>query len=159
MPNKKIVSKFKRNEVFDYTSVPKHFRSVTDGSIHRVKNYCNKVTTAKYAKEGYPVGTLSVALNGISGEFYPLYVQLQGDYDTRRSNLEMAYGNGIASIDLLVSSFTGLLADYKAKFKAFNEASIEATGEGLDDSLIFDEDKFSHIEKEVKKMLEEQKNA
>lgn len=159
MPSKRIVSRFKRNETFDYTSVPKHFRSVTDGSIHRVKNYCNKTTAAKYAKAGYPPAAFEVTLQGISDEFYPLYNQLEGDYNTRRSNLEVAYSDGIAAINLLVAGFTGLLATYKNAYKVFNEASVNATGEELDESLIFDESKFSHIEKEVSKMMEDQKNA
>ena len=159
MPSKRIVSKFKRSEKFDYTSVPKHFRSVTDGSIHRVKKYCNKTTVAKYAREGYPPATLEVALEGISDEFYPLYNQLEGDYNTRRSNLEVAYNDGVAAVNLLVANFTGLFATYKDAYRAFNEASIEATGQKISEDLRFDEEKLAHIEKEINKMMEGQKNA
>ena len=159
MPSKRILSRFKRNESFDYTSVPKHFHSVTDGSIRRVKKYCNKTTAAKYAKAGYPENTLEVTLEGISDEFYPLYNILEGDYNTRKSNLEIAYNDGIAEINLLAADFTKLLTEYKSAYKEFNEASIIATGQEIDEQMAFDEEKFNHIEKEINKMMEEQKNG
>lgn len=145
-------------EEFDYTSVPKHFRSVADTEIDKTRKRCLRSIRAKYHKDGYPAKVLGDMLRSISGDFNLLYNDLEGDYSTRKNNLKMAYNNGLASINQQIDDFDLIVSDYKKACLSYSRAIKQATGQDFDETLVFDEKKLELIKSEVNKMLEKQRN-
>lgn len=152
-----IKSAFPKEESFTYDNVPRYFKSVTDRSLHKVKNYCARVIRRKYHNE-YQPNALTAMIQTIDGEFEQAYAMLEADYNTRRTNLQSAYQEGLADIEQKMNDFRQQVNEHDEAFYDYNEIHQGLVGRELDKKLLFSGERFDQIEQNYNN-LQGAKNA
>lgn len=150
--NRRIKSNFKRNEAFDIETIPKHFESVTNESIHSIKHYCAKVISNKYHGE-YQPSSLKSMLETIFGEFDSVYAVVEGDYQTRKMNLQLAEQSGLGNIQADLISFKNQVDDHHQLFERYQEISLKVTGHKISEKLKYSDEKMKDLENSVEKLI------
>lgn len=148
---KTIKSNFKRNEEFSIDAIPKHFESVTSGSIHSIKRYCAKVIGDKYHGK-YPPSSLKSMLETIFGEFDSVYAVVEGDYQTRKNNLQQAEQEGLADIQANLINFKNQVDGHNELFERYQEISAKVTGHKVSEKLKYSDEKLKNLEDSIEKL-------
>lgn len=147
-----VKTDFDPNEQFDYLNPPRHFKSVTDRSIRRLRSRSVKSTLAQYKRGSIPSIAIRAMLEGINGDFNIAYVQVDGDRDARRANLQNAYSDGLADLKVRLMRFKAAVNAHDLLFEKYANALEKATGERPDESLKYGLDEVRKLEKEYEKL-------
>ena len=147
----KIKSKFKRNEQFSLDNIPKHFDSVTDSSIRKVKDYCAASIGRKYHGE-YNPQSLKSMLETIFGEFDYVYAELEGDYQTRLSNLQTAHQEGLADVQADIINFRNQVDQHNDLYERYAIATERVTGRRPSKQLAFRDDQLRQFEAQYEEL-------
>ena len=150
--NSPIKSNFDPNEEFDYYEVPQHFKSVTGSCIRNIKTRCARHVYALHNGD-YPSSALEASLKGVDGSFDPAFAQLDGDYSTRKANLEAAYNDGLAGMHGELLEFEKEIDAHDRLFAEYAQAVEQVTGRRPVD-LSYSNDKLNQFRKQYKKLEE-----
>lgn len=150
-PLKVSGSDFDRNEKFGLNNIPKHFDSITDEELDRIKNeVMNEIEQASQFKPG----ALDDNLKGADGHFESAYNTLEGDYGKRLANLDEVYINGIKGIRLASDAFELQVAEYNLLFEKYSKANLAIEGKELPSKLMIGDDKINEIKQIVDEICE-----
>ena len=150
-PLKVSGSDFDRNEKFGLNNVPKHFDSITDEELNRIKDeVMNEIEQASRFKPG----ALEDNLRGADGHFESAYNTLEGDYSTRLANLDEVYTKGITGIRRASDAFELQVAEYNLLFEKYSKANLEIEGKELPSKLMIGDDKLNEIKQIVDEICE-----
>lgn len=140
-------SNFDRNEKFGLANVPKHFDSVTDDEIERLKKLVmDEVGEASQFKPG----ALSDILKSVDGHFDSAYSTLEGDYGTRLANLHEVYTRGMTKLIHACDAFELQAAEYNILLEKYSDASMVIDGKELPKDLSIADEKIAEIKQAVK---------
>lgn len=143
-PESEIRSDYDRNEHFTLNNIPKHFDSVTNESLARLKrSIIEKVENDTSLKPG----ALQAALKGVDGQFEEAYSTLEGDYSARKTKLQTAYTQGISDVRRAFKNYELQVEEHNIAFRNYSNANKAINGEPLSDRLMISQD-------EVKKLKE-----
>ena len=140
-------SNFDRNERFGLQNVPKHFESVTDDEIERLKNL---VLNETQNISQYKPGALLDILKSVDGHFDSAYSTLEGDYGTRLANLNEVYTRGISQLRHACGAFELQVAEYNIAFENYLEATKNLGNRTLPRNLMIDVEAINRIKQSVK---------
>ena len=140
----KIKSKFKQNESFDYMSAPKKFESVTDSTLRRLHKFCIHENKKLYKGETKP-GAVKAMIQAVAGKYNMAQSCLEGDYATRKGNLENEYIAGIADVNAKIISFQAQVADHRVKFDNYRKMNLIIYGEDLSSELDYKQSQVEEI--------------
>lgn len=144
-------SDFDRNERFGLNNVPKHFDSVTDDELNRIKDaVMDEIEKASRFKPG----ALEDNLKGADGHFESAYNTLEGDYSTRLANLDEVYTKGITGIRRACDAFELQVAEYNLLFEKYSKANIAIEGKELPNKLMIGDEKINQIKQIVDEICE-----
>ncbi len=150
----RLRSKYKDNENFDYMNVPKHFASITNRSIERLRRYCVRVNEIEN-KDRWVPSALESMLISVLGRFDQAHARLEGDYSSRKSNLNNAYVSGVADVEEQLIRLENSIMEHNLLFEEYKQAYENFTGKSMGADLKFDEaetkrlrEKFEHLSKE-----------
>ena len=153
-PLKMLGSNFDRNEKFGLNNVPKHFDSVTDEEVDRLKkSVMDEIEKTSHFKPG----SLEDNLRSADGHFESAYNTLEGDYSTRLSNLDDVYTKSITKIRRACDTFELQVAEYNLLFEKFSKANMVINGEELPKKLMIDDSKFEEVKRIVDDICEGRK--
>lgn len=142
-------SNFNRNEQFGLNNVPKHFDSVTDEEIERLKNIVmSEIEDASRFKPG----ALMETLKSVDGHFESAYSTLEGDYGTRLSNLDEVRTRSLTKLRKACDAFELQAAEHNLLFEKYSEASEKIEGKGLPARLMITDDEIDEITSIAKKI-------
>ena len=144
-------SKFNRNEVFGLKNIPKHFESVTDEEISRIKtSVIEEVSEASHFKPG----ALQDVLKSVDGHFESAYSTLEGDYGTRRSNLNEVYRKSMTDLQRACDTFALQAAEYNILLEKYSEANEIINGKQLPKNLAITDGDIAEIRQLIEKLSE-----
>lgn len=150
----KIKSKYNNDESFDYRSVPKHFLSVTDGSLEQLRKYC--LRTSEFENNGdWEPSALESMLRGVLGRFDQAHARLEGDYSSRKSNLQNAYISGVAEVEEMLLTLESDIAEHNILFSDYAEAYEKFTGKKIGVNLKYDDSKLTEMKNRFDKLSKE----
>lgn len=149
----KIKSKYDEDESFDYKETPKIFKSVTNRTIQRLRNFCLKRNKIE-SKDEWKAGTLKAMLESVAGRFEPAHQRLVGDYSSRLSNLENAYVSGVADLNAQIIEFESQINEHTILFEEYSRLYKKIIKEDLPADLIFDAKKLEAIKADCSKLEE-----
>ena len=137
-----IRSDFDRDEQFDISNIPKHFDSVTNESLARLKrSVIEKVENDTNLKPS----ALQAALKGIDGQFEEAYSTLEGDYSARKTKLQSAYTQGISDVRRAFKNFELQAEEHNIAFRDYSESNKAINGDYLSDSLAISRDELKKL--------------
>lgn len=140
----KIKSKFKQNESFDYMHAPKKFESVTDSTLRRLNRYCIHENKKLY-KDNTKPGAVKAMIQAVAGKYNMAHACLEGDYATRKGNLENEYITGIADVNAKIISFQAQIAEHKVKLDNYRKINYVIYGEDLPAELDYTQVQLNEI--------------
>lgn len=144
--NSEIRSNFNRNESFDISNIPKHFDSVTNESLARLKRSAiEKVENDTALKPS----ALQAALKSVDGQFEEAYSTLEGDYSARKTKLQAAYTQGISDVRRAFKNFELQVEEHNITFHNYSEANKAINGEPLSDSLLISHDEIKKLKEAI----------
>lgn len=143
-PLKIAGSNFDRNEKFGLSNVPKHFESVTDEEIARLKTL---VMEEVEKTSQFKPGALSDILKSVDGHFESAYSTLEGDYGVRLSNLDNVYARGLTKLRYACDAFILQIAEYNIALEKYSEANEIINGKGLPKNLTIIDDDIAKIKR------------
>lgn len=151
----KLKSKYKEDENFDYMSAPKHFESVTNRSIERLRHYCVRMNEEENRGKWVP-SALESMLVSVLGRFGIAHAKLEGDFSSRRSNLINEYVAGVADVEERLINLENSILEHNLLFEQYREAYERFTEKTMKGDLRYSEDeskklraKFEKISKEI----------
>lgn len=144
-------SDFDRNEKFGLSNVPKHFNSVTDDEIDRLKN---SVMDEIERTSQFKPGALADVLRSVDGHFESTYSILEGDYGTRLSNLDEVYTRSLTDIRRACDAFALQAVEYNLIFEKYSDANMVINGKKLPKKLMMDDVKIAEIKRIVEDVCE-----
>lgn len=142
----KIKSRFKQKESFDFMNTPKKFESVTDSTLRRLNRYCLHENKKLFLNNS-EAGSIKAMLQAVAGKYNMAHSCLEGDYATRKGNLENAYIAGLAEISANIISFQTQVSDYNAKLDNFRRISKKIYGSDLPDLKKYDQAQIDELKK------------
>lgn len=153
MRNKKqiISSSFDRDEEFSFENVPKHFESINEDSLKKVKNYCAETISRKYHGEYHPQ-SLQAMLQTINGEFDLAYTELLGDYLARKNNLRGALANGLADIQNDLMTLQSTINNNNLVYEEFKKCSLELLDHHVSENFRYDESAYTSLQERLNKI-------
>lgn len=153
-PLKAAGSNYNRNEKFGLNNVPKHFESVTDEEIGRIK----KAVMDEIEKTSqFKPGALKDTLESIDGHFESAYSTLEGDYGARLANLDEIYTRGLTSLRRACDAFALQVVEYNNSFEEYSEANKKIAGEELPKNLMITNDGISAAKQLIERLDERSK--
>ncbi len=144
-------SNFNRNEKFGLNSVPKHFESVTDEEVKRIKTL---VMEEIEKTSQFKPGALSDTLKSVDGHFESAYSTLEGDYGTRLSNLDEVYTRSLTKIRRAYDAYILQVAEYNILFEKYLEASRAMDDKELPQNLAVADDSIFELKQIIKELDE-----
>ncbi|MBO7720518.1 hypothetical protein J6S35_02700 [Candidatus Saccharibacteria bacterium] len=147
-------SAFNEKEDFSYDSTPKHFNSVTERYIRKIRKKCLSAISRKYAKDNYPASAEKAMLQSIYGEFDSAYRILEGDYSSRYTNLKTAYNNGVADVSFRLMNLEESIATHNIAFSEFKKAMSKISSEEYPD-LSYKKEELERLKKAVAELKKE----
>ena len=151
MKENKVISAFNSKEKFEIDNIPKHFESVTNASIGRLKASCLKRIEEENNGE-YSPAALKASLQSINGKFDTTYATLEGDYGTRRANLKAAYSTGVAELEKDFNDFRLELSEHDRLFKRYSDIANKLEGKPLSDDLVFPKKEIEEMATAINKL-------
>lgn len=133
MLRNKSISSFNENEDFSYDNTPKHFNSVTERYIKKIRKKCLSAISRKYSADNYPASAEKAMLQSIYGEFDSAYRILEGDYSSRYTNLKSAYSTGVADVSFRLMNLEESVANHNIAFSEFKKAMKNISTEDYPD--------------------------
>ena len=144
--NNEIHSDYDRNEQFDITNIPKHFDSVTNESLARLKRSAmDKVEN----DTDWKPGALQAALKGVDGQFEEAYSTLEGDYSSRRTKLQAAYTQGISDLRKAFKNYELQVEEHNIAFQNYSDANKAINGSPLSERLRISHDEITKLKEAI----------
>lgn len=149
-------SEFDQEEDFDIKNVPSHFGSVTNDSLQRLQD--SAVDSVEVSTDFKP-GALKMALKGVDGLFENAYVILEGDYNTRRNNLNIVYTSSISDLRKNFKTFELQVEEHNVAYDKYSEANAALNGSPLAKSLRFSEEELKKLKDAIDSLGKDLENA
>lgn len=145
-----INSHFNRDEKFTINNIPKGFKSVTDETLKRLRR--SAVERVERITDFKP-STLQITLqNNVDAQFGSAYNVLEGDYGTRRSNLEDVYSDGLADLNKAYKIYQLQVSQHNTAFKRYSAANKVINGEELPESLLISDEEMRKLKVAIEQL-------
>ena len=146
-PLKLSGSDFDRNESFGLSNIPKHFESVTDDEMDRIReNVLNEVEEISQFKPG----ALKDILQSVDGHYSGAYSTLEGDYGKRMSNLDHVRNKGLTKLRKAIKVYDLQVAAHNALFEEYSDAIKNINGEKLPERLKISDGEINEMQSALK---------
>ena len=145
-----VESNFDRNEKFDITNIPKSFESVTQTALKNLRK--NAVERVEKLTNFDPAALQVTLQSNVDAQFGAAYNTLEGDYGTRRANLEQAYRDGFTELDKFYKEFLLQVANHNIAFKNYSEANEVINGEPMPENLKISDEEMNELATAIKKL-------
>ena len=148
-PLKMSGSNFDRNESFGLGNVPKHFESVTDDEMDRIREVVlNEVEEISQFKPG----ALKDILQSVDGHYSSAYSTLEGDYGKRISNLDYVRNKGLTKLRKAIKVYDLQAAAHNTLFEEYSAANKVIYGEKLPERLKIENDDLDEMQFAIKEL-------
>lgn len=148
--NSEIPSNFDRDEEFTIENIPKSFESVTDEALKQLRQ--NAVERVERLTSFDPAALQVTLQSNIDAQFGSAYNVLEGDYGTRRANLEKAYQDGFAELDKAYKIYKLQVFNHNTAFKKYSEANKVINGEEVPDTLMVSDEEMKELDNAIKNL-------
>ena len=149
----KIKSKYKDQE-FDYLDTPKHFSSITNKSIEKLRLYCLRANEIEN-KDRWVPSALEAMLVSVLGRFDQAHAVLEGDYSSRKSNLSNAYVSGLADVEEQLINIENDIMSHNLLFEEYKDAYENFTGRKIADDLKMKDSEVKKLREKYEKLSKE----
>ena len=150
-PLKMSGSNFDRNERFGLSNAPKHFESITDEEMDRIRE---AVLSEVEDISQFKPGALKDILQSVDGHYSNAYSTLEGDYGKRISNLDMVRNRGLKNLRKAFKVYELQIVNHNTVFQAYSEANRIINGEELPDRLRIADEDVDEMQATIKKLDE-----
>lgn len=149
LKNSEIESNYDRNEEFGLSNIPKHFDSVTNESLSKLRHSAiDKVENDTNLKPS----ALQMALKSVDGQFEEAYSTLEGDYSSRKAKLQDAFIQGVSDLRKAFRNYELQVEEYNIAFQNYSNANKTINGEPLSNTLKFDHDEINRMKEAIKNL-------
>ena len=158
MRKKPVVrSAYNKREKFSFDKTPEEFKSVTEETINKIKDYCTETIEEKYQGK-YDAASLYAKVGTVMGNFDLLTSRLEEDYSGRRSKLKKAQLSGMKKVSQKLYRFNRLVAEHEFVLKRYSDNLKDYDGEGLPEELHYSRDRLAMFNNKLN-IIEEKHHA